>query len=208
MWFVLAAMAPVAAAEPSPEARVVLGQLSTKYGPADVLKGSFVQRTASPYGEQVQQGTVVLKRPGKVRWESGPGGRQFVCDGSTLWIYDPAEKQVTRIKGVGEQVASTFAVLQSMDRLGERYDVALSGGDAAAGWDLSLSPKAGDDTVQFKKVVIELDPKLGLDLVKITDLFDVVTTIDFTGLELGGAVGDDVFTFQVPAGVQVVDAGG
>jgi outer membrane lipoprotein carrier protein len=201
LWMVVV---PALGAEPTPETQAVLGQLTKKYGPADVIRGSFVQTTASPYGDQVQKGTVVLKRPGKIRWES-PGGKAFVCDGSTLWIYDPAEKQVLRIKDFGQQAASAYAVLQSMDKLGEMFEVKLAGGDAAAGWDLALTPKDGE--AQFKKVVVELDSKLLLDVVKITDPFDVVTTIDFTDVQLGGTVADEVFTFQVPAGVQVVDAG-
>lgn len=194
-------------AEPSPETKAVLAQLTQKYAPVEVLKGSFTQTTASPYGDQVQHGTIVLKRPGKVRWESGPDGKVYVCDGSTLWLYDPAEKQVMRMKGIGEQASSSFAVLQSLDKLGELFDVRISGGDAATGWDLTLLPKSEDDA-QFKKVVIELDPALLLDVVRITDPFGTVTTIDLADVKLGGAVADSVFTFQVPAGVQVVDAGG
>jgi outer membrane lipoprotein carrier protein len=203
LWMVLTAWG----AEPTPETKAVLTQLSAKYTGVDVVKGTFTQTTASVYGDQVQKGTVVLKRPGRIRWESQPDGKQFVCDGSTLWIYDPAEKQVMRIRGFGDQAASIFAVLGSMDKLGDMFEVRVAGGDAANGWDLALTPKAGQDA-QFKKAMVELDPKLQLDVVRITDPFDVVTTIDFADVTLGGAVADDVFTFRVPAGVQVVDAGG
>jgi len=184
----------------------VLSSLTAKYGPVDVVRGSFTQTTKSTYGDEVQQGTLVLKRPGKIKWDSGPGGKQIVCDGSTLWYYDPGEKQVVRMKNVGEQAASTYAVLQSMDKLGELFDVKLISGDVAHGFELSLTPKAGQDS-QFKKVVVDVDSKGMLDVVKVTDPFDTLTTIDFTDLKLGGTAPDSTFTFQVPAGVAVVDAG-
>jgi len=193
-------------AEPVDPTGTVLASLTARYGPADVVRGSFTQTTKSVYGDEVQQGTVVLKRPGKIRWDSGPGGKQIVCDGSTLWYYDPSEKQVVRMKNVGEQAASTYAVLQSMDKLGELFDVKLISGDVAHGFELSLTPKSGQDA-QFKKLVIDVDGKGVLDTVQVTDPFDTLTTIDFKDLKLGGSVADSTFTFQVPTGVAVVDAG-
>jgi chaperone LolA len=208
LWFTLvAAHAAEPAADPNAAAlKGVLSALSTKYGPADVIRGSFTQTTKNAYGDQVQQGTVVLKRPGKIRWESGPDGKQIVCDGSTLWYYDPAEKQVLRMKNVGEQAASSYAVLQSMDKLGDLFAVQLVSGDVSHGFELLLRPKDGQDA-QFKQIVVDVDAKTNLDVVKVTDPFDSVTTIDFTQLSLGGSADDKTFTFQVPSGVAVVDAG-
>jgi len=192
------------AAEPADPTQAILKSLTARYGPVDVVRGTFTQTTKSAYGDEVQQGSLVLKRPGRIRWDSGPDGKQIVCDGSTLWYYDPSEKQVVRMKDVGEQAASTYAVLQSMDKLGELFDVKLISGDVAHGFEISLTPKAGQDA-QFKKLVVDVDAKGMLHEIKVTDPFDTLTTIDFKDLKLGGTVPDSTFTFQVPAGVAVVD---
>jgi outer membrane lipoprotein carrier protein len=200
VWIAGAALA----AEPALD--TLLAQLTRKYAPAEVLRGTFVQTTGSPYGDQTQSGTVVLKRPGRMRWEFAGDGKQFVSDGSTLWIYTPADKQVIRVQGFGSQAATADAVLQSMDKLGQLYQVAL-GVNTSQSHELILTPKPGEDA-QFSKLVLKLDAQLVIDEVVITDPFSTVTRLDFQTLEVGGAVKDDVFTFRVPAGVQVVDAGG
>jgi chaperone LolA len=191
----------VAQAQTGPE-KQVLDQLSKKYAPVEVMQGTFTQTTKSAYGDQTSQGTVVLQRPGKMRWEFGDG-RQFVSDGATLWIYDPSAKQVMKIGNFGQQAATAEAVLTQMHTLGEHFTVSLSGGDAAAGWDLTLVPK--EEGSAFTKLVLELEPDLDLDRVRITDAFQAETLLDFTKLDLGGAVDAAVFTFQVPPGVKVIE---
>jgi outer membrane lipoprotein carrier protein len=202
---------PSFAAPPAPapqtEAAIskLLDQVQAKYAPISTLRGSFTQKTGSPiYGEVVVKGTVALERPGKMRWEFADG-RKFVSDGSTMWIYNPDDKQVIRIKDFGAQAATADAVLQSMHKLRELFDVTVVS-TSATGHELALAPKAGQDA-QFKKLGLKLDSKLMFDEVRITDPFDTVTTIDFETIEAGGAVSPDVFTFQIPEGVQVIDAG-
>lgn len=204
VWFAQVAFA----GEPALDA--LLQQLAAKYGSVSVLRGSFVQTTGSVYGDQTQNGTVVLKRPGRMRWEftgdAQGGGKQFVSDGSTLWIYSPAEKQVIRVANFGAQAESAFAVFQSLDKLGQLYAVKL-GENSPASHQLIVTPKPGDEA-QFTKLVLTFDAKLDIDELSITDSFATVTRMDFTKLVAGGEARDDVFSFTVPAGVQVVDAGG
>jgi outer membrane lipoprotein carrier protein len=171
-----------------------------------VMRGNFVQITKSPYGEEKVQGTVVLKRPGQMRWNFSDG-RQFVSDGKTLWIYTPAEKQVLRIANFGEQAATADLVLQSMHKLSELFEVTLVSSDEKAGHVLALAPKAGEQA-QFQKLQLGLDAGLVLDKVTLTDAFGTNTVLDFDGLTLGGAAAESDFKFVVPPGVSVVDSGG
>jgi outer membrane lipoprotein-sorting protein len=197
---------PVVSTVPPAAVTKLLDAIQAKYGPVSVLRGSITQTTGSPvYGTQVQKGTVVLQRPGKMRWEF-EDKREYVSDGSTMWIYTPADKQVIRIKDFGAQAATADAVLQSMHKLRELFDVTVISSDPKIGHELLLAPKAGQDA-QFKTLGLKLDPKLVFDEVRITDPFDTVTVMDFTSVELGGAVAPGVFTFQIPEGVQVIDAG-
>lgn len=200
-----AAVAPAAAVPPAAVTKL-LDQIQARYAPVSVLRGTIVQTTGSPiYGQQVQKGTVVIERPGKMRWEF-EDGRRYVSDGATMWIYTPADKQVIRIRNFGAQAATADAVLQSMHKLRELFDVTVVSSDPKVGHELSLAPKPGQDA-QFKKLGLKLDPQLAFDEIRITDPFDTVTVMDFTSVELGGTVAPDVFTFQIPEGVQVIDAG-
>lgn len=199
-------VAPKAAAVPPATVTKLLDQIQAKYAPVSILRGTLIQTTNSPiYGKQDQKGTVVLERPGKMRWEF-EDKRQYVSDGSTMWIYTPDDKQVIRIRDFGAQAATADAVLQSMHKLRELFDVTVVSSDPKLGHELLLAPKAGQDA-QFKALALKLDANLMFDEVRITDPFDTVTVMDFTSVELGGAVAPDVFTFQIPEGVQVIDAG-
>lgn len=197
------------ATEPVPAASAVrdtlLDKIGAKYKPIEVLQASFVQTTKSAYGDDQVKGTILLKRPGQMRWEFADG-RQFVSDGQTLWIYTPAEKQVLKIANFGEQAATADLVLQSMHKLRELFEVQLVSSDAVAGHVLALTPKTGQ-TAQFQKLTLALDSTLLLDKVTITDDFGTNTLLDFEGLVLGGTTKPTDFQFQVPPGVTVIDSG-
>jgi outer membrane lipoprotein carrier protein len=194
--------APAATAESA-----LLDRIQAKYAPVTVLRAKFVQKVGSAlYGEERQEGTLVLERPGKMRWEFGDG-REFVCDGQTMWIYNPTDKQVLKLRDVGEQAASANAVLSSMHRLKELFDVTVVASDPTSGHTLSLTAKEGQEQ-QFKKLHLKLDRELRMAEVRLTDAFDAVTTLTFTDVALGGTVAPDVFTFVVPDGVEVIDSGG
>ncbi|MEZ4235978.1 MAG: outer membrane lipoprotein carrier protein LolA [Myxococcota bacterium] len=140
-----------------------------------------------------------------MRWDFDDG-RRYVSDGKTLWIYNPAEKQVLKLRNFGEQAATANAVLESMHRLKELFDVQVVSSDPKVGHTLSLTAKAGEEQ-QFKQLYLDLTPSLDLAKVRLTDAFDAVTTLTFTELTLGGTVQPDVFTFVVPDGVEVIDSG-
>lgn len=61
-------------------------------------KADFTQRF-TPQGfktAQVERGTVVFGPSPKMRWNySAPEAKTFVFDGTTSWLYSPAERQVT-----------------------------------------------------------------------------------------------------------------
>lgn len=180
----------------------LLDQIGAKYKPVEILRASFVQTTKSPYGDDQVSGTVLLKRPGQMRWVFADG-RQFVSDGQTLWIYTPAEKQVLKISGFDKQAATADLVLQSMHKLRELFDVQLLSSDAK-GHTLLLSPKTGEEA-QFQKLTLTLDAALMLDKVSIVDAFGTNTVLDFEGLSFGGESKPADFQFQVPPGVNVVE---
>ena len=60
------------------------------------LNGRFVQTQTDEHGELVSSGAgmVAIARPGKFRWSyDQPYEQLMVCDGQTIWAYDPDLKQ-------------------------------------------------------------------------------------------------------------------
>ncbi|MBI1846545.1 MAG: outer membrane lipoprotein chaperone LolA, partial [Candidatus Rokubacteria bacterium] len=61
------------------------------------LKADFIQQAFNKsLGQTIKaEGTVYLKRPGKMRWEyRSPAPQQIVSDGQSLWVYTPDLNQV------------------------------------------------------------------------------------------------------------------
>src|SRR3990172_476066 len=61
------------------------------------LKADFTQQAFNKsLGQTIKaEGTVYLKRPGKMRWEyHAPAPQQIVSDGQSLWVYTPELNQV------------------------------------------------------------------------------------------------------------------
>src|SRR5690349_4666837 len=95
---VLLALAPaIVAAQPRPPAADTARKLQEKYDrvkdfTADfthAYEGGVLKRKSS------ESGTVQIKKPGRMRWEyTAPEKKTFVSDGTRMYSYVPADKQV------------------------------------------------------------------------------------------------------------------
>lgn len=151
-------------------------------------------------------GTVVFKRPGKMRWDlDGDEPQIIVSDGKTVWFYQPADEQVLKapldsvfrsttpvsfLTGVGK-IADDFAVRiksQTPDRI-----------------ELLLDPKRAKEDLGSLELVVEPD-SLDITEARITDPVGNVTDLKFSNRRRNTGVRDDAFDFEVPPGVDVVDA--
>ncbi len=176
--------------------------VEAKYSEVNVMNAQFVQTVRNPmFGDDVQSGEVTLARPSKMRWNFGDGARQFVTNGSTMWIYTQAENQVIQYDGFTATAGGAESLLSSLDTLDELYNVSLVSSEPTV---LSLEPK---EEGQFKTVTLTLNAELLVDRVAIVDAYDSVTEIDFEGMQLNLPTPDSLFVFEVPEGAVVVDAG-
>jgi outer membrane lipoprotein carrier protein len=203
------AQAPAQAATVAVDKAELLSRIAARYGDVKGLTARFHQvSTSALYGGAEQDGTLTLQRPKKMRWDFEGDGKQFITDGQTMWIYSPADKQVIRYRDFGGSPSDpTNALLQSLDKLEEHFEVTVLGGDAN-GYELALVPRDEAAKAQVKQVTLSLDGELLLRGVKVLDAYDGVTTLTFESVQLGADVPDARFTFEIPEGVDVVDAQG
>ncbi|MBX2800306.1 MAG: outer membrane lipoprotein carrier protein LolA [Myxococcales bacterium] len=186
----------------------VVASVQKKYATVEVLRANFVQVAVSDlYGREEQRGTLVLQRPGKMRWTFAGSGREFVTDGETMWIHNPEAKQVLRFQDFSAQASTVDSLLQSLHKVGELFEVASLPAEGS-GARLSLVPKEESAKAQVKALELQLDAELVLRKLVITDAFGAVTDLSFTDVTLGGEIGADTFRFQIPPGVEVIDANG
>src|SRR5205085_9079615 len=79
-----------------PAPAVIVAKLQARYDTTSAFRADFAQRTAvaSVGDSDVAKGTVAFRKPGKMRWNyREPDEQQIISDGTTLWIYQPADQQ-------------------------------------------------------------------------------------------------------------------
>jgi outer membrane lipoprotein carrier protein len=151
-------------------------------------------------------GTVAFKRPGKMRWNLTDGSTQvIVADGTTLWFYQPDEKQVLKAPFQAAFRSSTpISFLTGVGRLSEDFDVRLDGdGDGVI--HLALTPRKGEGELGRLRLTVDAQT---YDIVgaEIVDPLGNITRLRFSDLRRNSGLDDAQFRFEIPPGVDVIDA--
>ncbi|MGH8437235.1 MAG: outer membrane lipoprotein chaperone LolA [Pseudomonas sp.] len=198
----LAAMAfAVIPAQADDEAAVQ--RLTQLLSQAQTITARFSQLTLDGSGTQLQEtaGQLSLKRPGLFRWHTdAPQEQLLVSNGQKVWLYDPDLQQVT-IQKLDQRLTHTPALLLSGDvsQIRQNFDITLKeAGDVV---DFILKPKAKDTLfdnlrLSFRKGVIN-------DM-QLIDSVGQRTNILFLGVKMNAALDAGQFTFDIPAGADVI----
>src|SRR5919109_184194 len=108
----------------------IVKRLQERYDSTQGFRADFTQEVESAtLGQKVEsRGTVVFKKPGRMRWEFTEPQQTLVSDGKFFWFYQPAEKQV--LKTPFQQAFSSTtpaSFLLGVGRLDQDFNVSLSG---------------------------------------------------------------------------------
>jgi outer membrane lipoprotein carrier protein len=169
------------------------------------LKAEFTQAIVDETGalRDAAQGSLAIARPGRFRWEyRQPAPQLLVSDGRTVWLYDAELEQVT-VRPVADSLDHTPAMLLAgQGTVSEAYRVRDEG--RAEGLDfIALEPRVAD--ADFRNL------RLGfrgaeLERLELLDRLGQTTRIVLSRPERNPALPDALFTFEPPAGVDVVGA--
>lgn len=202
----LVLLATAAAGEPS--AQAVADQVQERYDATRDFTAAVRQEMtlASAGKTSSASGTVAFKKPGKMRWDLKDGSTQIiVADGRTLWFYQPDEQQVLKAPFQAAFRSSTpISFLTGVGRLRDDFTVtALSrDGDVLR---LELAPRKAESDLGALR--LSVDPTT-YDIVgaEVTDPLGNRTRLYFTDLQRNVGLPDERFQFEVPDGVDVVEA--
>ena len=150
----------------------------------------------------VEKGSLSLKPPGRMRWEyQKPEKKVFVSDGKTFYFYVPADRQVIvraqadsrgipalLMSGRGE-ILSTFAVTE---------EDAPSEGIRR----LRLVPREADPEIDH--VLLDVDASARIRGITVLDAQGNRSQVAFDRVKENVGLGDALFRFEVPRGVEVV----
>ena len=232
---VIAAFALASASEPlrnrRPDpAKSIARLLEQHYRNARTLRAVFLQRySEGPREAHIESGTVFFRRPGQMRWEyDSPEQKLFLVDGKTVWFYVPYDHTVTKapVKESSDW-RTPLALLTGkveLSRLCSRVDLIEQKGIPATHAVLRCLPKGLKQTspseagtsqpaaglpgdVDFTEVLLEVDKSSGeLARIEIRQPGGIELEYRFGNWQEDLPLPDNMFHFQVPVGVAIVDA--
>ena len=202
------AQAPTAG--PTPSLEQVIKNIEAAYGRMNDLKAEFSQTAFNKSLNQSipAQGTVYLKKGGKLRWEfADPTPQQIVSDGTTVWIYTPALNQVNVGPAPEALAGPAGSFLAGLGRVREHFNVRFLNPAAPRDRDgnivVDLVPKATLPTMS--RLVLSFDPRAWEVRRAVTyDQFENTVTMEFRKPAVNSGLADSLFTFVAPKGVATV----
>lgn len=197
---VSASAAPAAA--PLQEA---LKRLQERYDSTKTMTAEFHQTVTSKTlaGTLESKGTVSFEKPNRMRWDyAPPDTQQIIGDGSTLWIYQPDDKQVIKAPiDKAFQARTPVNFLSGLGHLEQDFNASMER-DEAEQWVLRLVPKQDKGIGTLILSVRKSDASIAEALIE--DPVGTATRLRLSGEKRNVELAGDLFTFTPPAGVDVV----
>lgn len=163
--------------------------------------GNFTQQAASE--AETSKGAFAFSRPGKFLWETiSPFRQKIVSDAKTLWIYDADLSQVTvrRLKGAID--AGPASLLFGGVDPETQFDLKLISESDTLSW-VRATPKAKEAAVSL--IDIGFNAEGVPQKMRLTDRFGEKTTYTLENIEVPSKAGEAIYSFKVPAGVDVLE---
>jgi outer membrane lipoprotein carrier protein len=151
-------------------------------------------------------GTVAFKRPGKMRWALQNDEPQvIVADGTTLWFYQPAEKQVLKAPFRAAFRSSTpVSFLTGVGRIEDDFDASVESRNERE-IRLLLVPKKSEGEIGRLELTVDAATS-DITAAEVHDPLGNVTKLAFSNLRRNTGLDESLFHFDAPAGVDVVEA--
>jgi len=170
------------------------------------MRADFQQEIVRGADQPVEtsNGTMALERPGKFRWDyDEPYERAVVADGKQLWLYEADLAQVT-VRPLDAGLGETPAALLTGDRAAlDRFEQVKSWSADGLAW-VRLRPRSADSDFETVAVAFAGEVPARLELV---DRLGQTTRLVFSRASLNPHLAANLFTFEVPEGVDVIREG-
>ena len=155
-----------------------------------------------------ERGTLMVKKPGKMRWNyTSPEEKVFVSDGRRIYLYVPADKQVT-VTAVPAQDEATTAVLflAGKGNLTRDFAVSFAPGAPADKYKLRLDPKQAERDYDWLELLVDKST-MRIVTLHAGDRQGGQSAFLFTNFKENTGLSDKTFEFTIPRGVDVITAG-
>jgi outer membrane lipoprotein-sorting protein len=199
----------------APGAEAILKGLATRYQGLEGLSAAYGRRTETPLAQDVFQnpggpaasGQLAWRKPAFMRLDQAkPTSETLTTDGSTVYWYLPAEKQVhvyRRLDLAGE-MAPLLSFLTNLDELKKNFRIKKAPTDSGRPGQLGLILDPRKKDAATGRIVAYCDETFqltGFDLIAVTG-----EKTSFFLTEVTPKAPDAArFAFEVPKGVRVIE---
>ena len=188
----------------------VVNGVESTYGRITDLRAEFTQTARNKsLGQDIKaEGTVLLKKGGKMRWDyKSPAPQQIVSDGTSLWVFTPELNQVNKGNAPKALAGPAGSFLSGLGKLRAEFTVRfLNPGnprDGAGRPVLDLTPK--QPTPLLTRLVLTVDPKdYVVRQAVLYDQFQNTVTMSFNKVQINPGLSDTLFVFMPPKDAAVV----
>jgi outer membrane lipoprotein carrier protein len=172
------------------------------------LRADFSQTLTDAHGREIDKGagTLVVARPGKLRWELRPqgaredAGQLMVADGKNVWFYDRDLAQVS-VKPIDAALSGTPAMLLSGAVDVQRNFVLTDAGEhQGLSW-VSVTPRSADSDFRVARLGFAHG---SLSRMVLEDKLGQTATIVFEHAVRNAPVSPEEVSFTPPAGTDVI----
>ena len=207
---VIVSIAGATAAARQQTAQQVGAALQAKYDTIRDFTADFTQEYQSGVLKRktTESGKVQVKKPGRMRFDyTSPEKKLFVSDGSRVYLWVPADNQVTRSDvPKGDEATSAVQFLVGKGNLTRDFNVSFVPGGPADAHTLRLDPKLPDRDYEWLQLVVD-QKTLQIRALSFTDRQGGQSIMRFTNFKENTGLADKLFSFSIPKGADVIDPG-
>ena len=191
------------------DVHAVADRLDRHYNHIATLQVSFNEAYRGAGVTRIEAGTLLLKKPGKMRWDyQQPRQKLFLSDGKTAWFYVPGEQQVRKASAKTlDDFRSPLRYLLGRTKLEKEFDGLSLAPDAKplepGNVVLRGVPKSMADRVN--QVLLEVTPDSRLRRIVIEEADGSTTEFQFNDEKTNVPLADAQFRFTPPPGVELVE---
>jgi outer membrane lipoprotein carrier protein len=192
-----------------PDVRTLARAVDEHYNHLRTLEAEFTEVYRGSGMERTETGTLLLKKPGKMRWEyRSPKEKLFVSDGHEAWFYVPDDRQARKTSvSKLDDIRSPLALLLGKTKLQKELHGLSLAPDISpldpADVVLRGVPQALADRVS--EIVLEITPGHQISRITINEVDGSGTEYRFSQQKENVQISEGKFQFRPPAGTETVE---
>lgn len=203
--FLALAIAIATAHAQAPTAQTFAQRVDKHYNALHSLNVHFTQKYDGMGMHRVESGTLLLKKPGKMRWTySQPAGKLFVLDGKDAYFYSPGDTEIPRVSAKKlDDLRSPLRFLLGHTQLAKELTGLQISPAENGDYTLSGIPKNMEQRIASFSVTATADGVIRFMRIEETD--GAINTFTFSDEQPNARATDADFVFQAPAGTHIIE---